>query len=532
MSVLSYADTKVQTACGQKAYLSATPKTGSHFVCWDDGNKSPTREVIIVDGKKYTAIFAWNKYEIVFQNADGTQLQKDSVEYSQKPEYIGELPTLLATPQYTFTFVSWYPTITNATKDQVYTALFDTVVNSYLITFKNADGNILQSSNWKYGELPVYSGTAPTKPVGAWTYTFKTWDSDITSVSGPATYIARYDSVSNDFMLTTKIEGDGVVSGAGTYQYGTVVGLSATAKDCYQFTKWSDGVLTPSRFVKIQSDTTFTAHFELLTYEVEVVASDTSMGEVSIEMEKELSGLFSVSATQQVQFSKGNLQYQVLADKWRFADNQYDYVGDMTYGNVYVGTEKSSNTKIAVAGYTGWIDLFGWGTATNPTNISKNANLFIWTGDWGQNTIGLYAANTWRTMSKEELDYLFSKRLDAKKKVSRATVNGIYGIILLPDSWTLPSGLSFVASASTFSINNYLLAEWKKMEDAGAVFLPCAGFRPAESYVNSGSFGGYWSATSVGNNAYGIYFAANEVSAPYANMGRISGWSVRLVRVK
>ena len=71
-----------------------------------------------------------------------------------------------------------------------------------------------------------------------------------------------------------------------------------------------------------------------------------------------LAGKFSVSATKQVQFSQGNLQYNSseATYKWRFAEHQYDYVG-------------AWNTST-------WVDLFGWGTwsgdATNPINESTN----------------------------------------------------------------------------------------------------------------------------------------------------------------
>lgn len=40
-----------------------------------------------------------------------------------------------------------------------------------------------------------------------------------------------------------------------------------------------------------------------------------------------ISGLFSVGATQQVWFSQGNLQYRASTNTWRFAENQWDYVG-------------------------------------------------------------------------------------------------------------------------------------------------------------------------------------------------------------
>ena len=41
-----------------------------------------------------------------------------------------------------------------------------------------------------------------------------------------------------------------------------------------------------------------------------------------------LPGLFSVSETQQVQFSQGNLQYQASTNTWRFAEYQWNYIGN------------------------------------------------------------------------------------------------------------------------------------------------------------------------------------------------------------
>ena len=60
--------------------------------------------------------------------------------------------------------------------------------------------------------------------------------------------------------------------------------------------------------------------------------TDITLGEndlnfVELLPEGSLSGLFSVSATQQVRFSKGNLQYQASTGTWRFAEHQYDYIG-------------------------------------------------------------------------------------------------------------------------------------------------------------------------------------------------------------
>ena len=55
---------------------------------------------------------------------------------------------------------------------------------------------------------------------------------------------------------------------------------------------------------------------------------------------------FSVSATKKVRFSQGNLQYQRSTNTWRFAEHQYDCIGDAIIN-------KSPT-------YPGWIDLFYW----------------------------------------------------------------------------------------------------------------------------------------------------------------------------
>ena len=86
-----------------------------------------------------------------------------------------------------------------------------------------------------------------------------------------------------------------------------------------------------------------------------------------------LPGLFSVSETQQVQFSQGNLQYQASTNTWRFAEYQWNYIGN-------------DNSNIS-SSYSGWIDLFGWGTGDNPTNSSTNPNDYSSYNNWGNNSI-------------------------------------------------------------------------------------------------------------------------------------------------
>ena len=268
-----------------------------------------------------------------------------------------------------------------------------------------------------------------------------------------------------------------------------------------------------------------------------------------------LPGLFSVSATQQVRFSQGNLQYQASTDTWRFAENQWGYVGDATLGTVYENGVKCDNALIS-ATYSGWIDLFGWGTSGwnsgavcylpwsnsqsfgnyNPGGSSStNLTGAYAEADWGwHNAIsnGGNSAHQWRTLSRGEWDYLLNTRANASVKKATGSVNEVHGLILLPDSWTLPEGCSFNAGfASDWTHNTYTLAQWIMMEAAGALFLPAAGGRGGKLVNSVGYEGEYWSSSHfyyTANFASGVSFSSS--TADMCGLHRYYARSVRLVR--
>ena len=234
---------------------------------------------------------------------------------------------------------------------------------------------------------------------------------------------------------------------------------------------------------------------------------------------------FSVSATKTVTFSPGNMQYHPANDEWRFAPSQLDYIGN-------------DNANISDT-YNGWIDLFGWGTGDNPTNVSTDYNDYQIFVDWGSNQIGSYAPNTWRTLTYDEWYYLRYERPNYDELIGVAQVNGINGLILLPDGWTCPSGVTFKSGFhEDYGIEYYAdyqtfsALEWAKLEASGAVFFPAAGFRYCGGDVDYlGSDGYYWSSTPIGSvNAYFLYFYSSSVDM--YNLSRCFGQSVRLVKDK
>ena len=140
-------------------------------------------------------------------------------------------------------------------------------INSYTIRFVNADGTELQSSEVEYGQTPAYNGETPTKESTAeFDYTFAGWTPQIANVTEEATYKATYTATKRSYTLTVALaegcEEMGEVSGSGSYEYGTVVTLTATAHEGYKFMQWSDGDTNATRTIIVEGEVTLTATFE------------------------------------------------------------------------------------------------------------------------------------------------------------------------------------------------------------------------------------------------------------------------------
>lgn len=235
---------------------------------------------------------------------------------------------------------------------------------------------------------------------------------------------------------------------------------------------------------------------------------------VTVIQEGALPGKFSVDSGTQVYFSKGNLQLSA-ANTWKFADNQWDYFG----------TSQLDNHR----------DLFGWGTGNNPNQVIANDGDYATFSDWGDNTdLQSQLGTGWRTLTSAEWTYLLNTR--AGTLYCKATVNGVSGLVIFPDSYSHPTGPAAVASANTayaaYASNIWSDENWTKMETAGAVFLPAAGYRNDTSVSSVGSYGSYWSSTPNDTNtdhAYYLYFYSSDVN-PASKLHRYYGYSVRLVR--
>jgi hypothetical protein len=257
-----------------------------------------------------------------------------------------------------------------------------------------------------------------------------------------------------------------------------------------------------------------------------------------------LSGVFSVSASKKVNFSKGNLQatYDGSSWTWAFANNQWDYIGN-----------SAGNTKVTDASpfisENGTVDLFGWVGASstwdgvnqygitssktrNATNGYGNSATENLKNDWGT-----LMGTGWRTLTKDEWAYMLNSR--SGTSYCKAQVNSKSGLVIFPDGYTHPTGPTAPTNTNTtnvaYTTNSWSGEAWTKMENAGCVFLPAAGSRDGNSVSNAGTAGTYWWSThyegggDAVDRAYNLYFTNNYL-LPTAGSYRNMGCSVRLVQ--
>lgn len=242
----------------------------------------------------------------------------------------------------------------------------------------------------------------------------------------------------------------------------------------------------------------------------------------------------SVSATQKVCFAPGNLQYLGNANgigTWRFADHQYDFMGDgPASGTSYQG-------NVEVTGYTKYNasadldvarDLFGWGASgynnkypylTSGSSGSYYSGSLVGDGanyDWG--VYHSYSGSStekitnggnwsWRLWTDAERYYVFQRQGkvytrpdydETKSLFASATVLGVKGIIVFPDNWT---GSYFrtikYGNANDAGYTKTICDDaetWAMFERFGCVFLPAACARSGVS-MDELNQGNYWSST-------------------------------------
>lgn len=216
---------------------------------------------------------------------------------------------------------------------------------------------------------------------------------------------------------------------------------------------------------------------------------------------------FSVSADKKVVFSTRGNVYEWYSDgsKNRFWDYQYYSLGN---SNDLSGDENHDFFK-------GYRRSFGM------SNTEYH---------------GVIYGREWRMLTADEWDYLLNSRGDYFKapaciNTGSTTYNGL---LILPDGWVRPDGVSYYSTATTYSGNTYTSSQWNTMQSSGAIFLPAAGSANSSDEISGwNSVGHYWSSTtgdSPSTHKSLQFFSSGSFTINLPSTSSSEQMTVRLVR--
>ena len=203
--------------------------------------------------------------------------------------------------------------------------------------------------------------------------------------------------------------------------------------------------------------------------------------------------LFSISASRQVCFARGNLQYRSASGNYRMAATQYDVLDEDTAGE--------------------------------------------WTDRFVQDTLR-HLGDEWRLLSNAEARYMMEVRLCSavggveNARYARAKVVDVHGLLLFPDLFVWPDSVALPVGVNNNGISNtlgwddnvYSLADWQRLEAAGVVFLPAANSYLYNMVEHADGRACYWTSTT----GYAIVAAPDYVGTQ--DMGDFEQYPIRYVR--
>lgn len=140
------------------------------------------------------------QYIVQFVDGDNaTILQELTVDYGSSVSYSGiKTPTKTATAQYNYTFNGTWSTAVGSLSfvntNMVAKPNFSSTLNKYTVTFKDSEGNILDTDTVDYGSSATYSGAEPTKESDDPNkyYAFSGWDISLDNITWDTTATAQF----------------------------------------------------------------------------------------------------------------------------------------------------------------------------------------------------------------------------------------------------------------------------------------------------------------------------------------------------
>lgn len=170
----------------------------------------------------------------------------------------------------------------------------------YTVTWKNWDGSVIYTEDYRYGEKPVFNNKNaeikeyPTRPEDdLYTYVFVGWDKELTSVNAKTTYTAKYEAVLKEFTITVEPTENGKVTPDGSNKITPLDKHTyiITPNDGYKVKEVKvNGVSVGARehytFENVLENQTISVEFERIKYDVSVIVGENGEATPSLTIEQ------------------------------------------------------------------------------------------------------------------------------------------------------------------------------------------------------------------------------------------------------
>ncbi len=442
---------------GTSVTIAATANVGYTFNNWtEDGTVISTDEsytFTITDDHDFIANFTLNTYDVTVvanPTEGGTVTGTGTYDH-------GTLVTIAATANVGYTFNNWSEDGTVVSTDESYTFtitdnhdfIANFTLNTYYVTVTAnpaEGGTVTGAGAYDHGTSVTIVATAN---VG---YTFNYWSEDGTVVSTAEFYtftitddhdfIANFTLNNYDVTVTANPVEGGIVTGAGTYNYGTSVTIATTANVGYTFNNWTeDGEMVStdeSYTFTITDDHDFIANFTINTYTVTVAANPVEGGTVTGTGTYDHGTSVTVAATANVGYTFNNWtedgEMVSTDESYTFTiTDDHDFIANFTL-NIYDVTVVAN----PIEGGT----VTGAGTYNHGTSvtIAATANVGYTFNFWSEDGIMVSTSKSYTFIITDNHDF-----------IANFTIN-TYDVTVTIN----PSNSGIVTGAGTYDYNTYV----------------------------------------------------------------------------
>ena len=263
-------------AAGSTAVLTASPAENFYFAEWSDHNTDNPRTVTVDADASYEPVFRMKK-ALTVQSSNGAN---GGVSFSEEGPFESSITTMVVpgtevtvytSPAQQYQLSSWSDggsgtsrTIT-VNDDLSVIAVFSKILRTFYINVESGDSELGDVTGEGYAQEDSYITITAVPRAGARFIGWSDGNMQATRsvlVTGDATYTASFEEIiyftveatSNDLVF-------GHVDGAGIFEEGSQITLTAVPEEGYAFSAWSDGVLSASRTVVLNENKSFHAIF-------------------------------------------------------------------------------------------------------------------------------------------------------------------------------------------------------------------------------------------------------------------------------